>query len=211
VFGSLTNKLLAVVAAFALSSAVVAQEASQAIAEDPVENPVRPMGQTESPRLINPDEGMAIIGAALEIRYRRHEHEDCSHLVHDIYRQAGFPYRYADSRELYEGIEAFREVMRPQPGDLAVWPGHAAIMVNPVQHSFFSATRSGLRVESYDLKYWKRRGTPRFFRYQTSDPPTLFLARTVGSGPSPLRKLQSHPVQSKTPKMAKSDSTHTPN
>lgn len=133
----------------------------------------------QSVRLISLDEGMAIIGAALEIRYRRHPREDCSHLVHDIYKRAGFPYPYADSADLYDGIDGFRQVTRPQPGDLAVWKGHAAIVVNPAQHTFFSSTRSGLRVESYDLKYWKRRGTPRFFRYQTLAPPTPSIIQTA--------------------------------
>lgn len=116
---------------------------------------------------------MAIIGAVLEIRYRRRPREDCSHLVHDIYKRAGFAYPYADSSDLYEGIAGFRQVSHPQPGDLAVWKGHAAIVVNPAQHTFFSSTRTGLRVESYDLKYWKRRGTPRFFRYVTLTTPSL--------------------------------------
>src|ERR1044071_4485917 len=122
----------------------------------------------KSPRLISREESMAIIGAALEVRYRRHASEDCSHLVHDIYEKAGFPYRYADSGELYQGIDHFRQVTHPQPGDLAVWRGHAAIVVNPAQHTFFSSTRAGLQVQSYDLRYWKRRGTPRFFRFATT-------------------------------------------
>lgn len=135
--------------------------------------PVHEFPVPKSPRLISLDEGMAIIGAALQVRYRRHPREDCSHLVHDIYKKAGFPYPYADSGELYQGTDAFRQVMHPQPGDLAVWKGHAAIVVNPAQHTFFSSTRTGLQVESYDLKYWKRRGMPRFFRYATTASPSL--------------------------------------
>ena len=124
-------------------------------------------------RLVSLDEGMAIIGATLQVRYRGHPREDCSHLVHDIYEKAGFPYRYVDSGDLYQGIDAFRQVTHPQPGDLAVWRGHAAIVVNPAQHTFFSSTRAGLQVQSYDLMYWKRRGTPRFFRYSTTAPSSL--------------------------------------
>ena len=135
----------------------------------PVEEPPIP----KAPRLISLDEGMAIIGAALQVRYRGHPRKDCSHLVHDIYEKAGFPYRYADSGELYQGIDAFRQVTHPQPGDLTVWRGHAAIVVNPAQHTFFSSTRAGLQVQSYDLMYWKRRGTPRFFRYATTAPSSL--------------------------------------
>ena len=47
---------------------------------------------------------------------------DCSHLVHAIYLQAGFPYPYASSSDLYDGTDDFRRVNRPQPGDLVVWP-----------------------------------------------------------------------------------------
>lgn len=151
-------------------SRVAAHDSAFRTGESPVPSPA--VEQT-APRLISLDEGMAIIGAALEIRYRRHPREDCSHLVHDIYKRAGFVYPYADSSDLYEGVDGFRQVSRPQPGDLAVWKGHAAIVVNPAQHTFFSSTRTGLRVESYDLKYWKRRGTPRFFRYVTSAAPSL--------------------------------------
>lgn len=134
---------------------------------------VQQTAASNSPRLISLDEGMAIIGAALQIRYQRHPKEDCSHLVHDIYQNAGFPYPYADSRDLFQGVDAFRQVTHPQPGDLAVWKGHAAIVVNPAQHTFFSSTRTGLQVQSYDLMYWKRRGTPRFFRYSTIAPASL--------------------------------------
>jgi len=125
---------------------------------------------TKALRLITLDEGMAIIGAALQVRYQRHPKEDCSHLVHAIYQKAGFPYPYADSRELYQGIDAFRQITHPQPGDLAVWKGHAAIVVNPAQHTFFGSTRTGPQVQFYDLLYWKRRGSPRFFRYATIAP-----------------------------------------
>jgi cell wall-associated NlpC family hydrolase len=153
----------------ALSVASAAQVRSRA----PKSGVEQPAELRQSPRVVSLDEGMAIIGAALETRYRRHAQEDCSHLVHDIYEQAGFPYKYADSSELYRGIDAFQRVAHPQPGDLAVWKGHAAIVVNPAQHTFFSSTRTGLRVESYDLKYWKRRGAPRFFRYVSVAPPRL--------------------------------------
>ena len=206
-----TNKLLCAIAVFAVSSTGVAQHASKPNPKGFVAKPNQPVGQVASPRLINSDEGLAIIAAALEIRSRRHAREDCSHLVHDIYQQAGFPYPYADSTELYAGIEAFRRVTHPQPGDLAVWRGHAAIVVNPVQHSFFSSTPSGLRVESYDLKYWKRRGAPRFFRYVTLEPPSLSsLSRNADSSPA-LHKVESRPAKSKAHLPAKDDSIRAPN
>ena len=90
---------------------------------------------------------------------------DCSHFVHGIYERAGLPYEYASSSELYVGTDEFRRVANPQPGDLAVWRGHAGIVVNPVQHSFFSVLRSGPGLASYDSPYWGQRGKPHFFRY----------------------------------------------
>jgi hypothetical protein len=113
------------------------------------------------------DEGLAILSSALDSRHHAAFSSDCSHFVHGLYERAGFSYAYAPSRDLYEGIEEFRRVTNPQPGDLAVWRGHAGIVVNPVQHSFFSLLRTGPGVESYDSPYWKRRGRARFFRYVT--------------------------------------------
>jgi hypothetical protein len=121
-----------------------------------------------SSRLLTSDEGLKIIRSAHATRHKAHSNGDCSHVVHAIYKRAGFPYRYADSEQLYDGTEHFRQVSLPQAGDLAVWHGHAGIVVNPAQHSFFGATSSGLRVEFYDSRYWKHRGKPRFFRYVKS-------------------------------------------
>jgi cell wall-associated NlpC family hydrolase len=163
--GSKTTHVLWVLVLCVLTSAALAQRTPNSTAKHPVEASTKLVRAPTSPRLLTPDEGLAIIGAALETRYRTHSNGDCSHLVHVIYEQAGFPYRYADSSQLYNGIEDFRRVTHAQPGDLAVWRGHAAIVINPAQHSFFSSTRSGLRVESYDSGFWKRRGPPRFFRY----------------------------------------------
>jgi NlpC/P60 family protein len=93
---------------------------------------------------------------------------DCSHLVHDIYQRAGLPYDYATSRDLYDGIDSFRRVHDPLPGDIIVWRGHVGIIVDPEEHSFLSALRSGVKVSEYDTRYWKRKGHPRFYRYSLS-------------------------------------------
>jgi hypothetical protein len=114
---------------------------------------------------LTPSEGLAILGEALDFRHHANLPEDCSHFVHELYERAGFPYEYASSSDLYAGVDEFRQVASPQPGDLAVWPGHAGIVVNPAQHSFFSALSSRHGVELYDSPYWKRRGRPRFYRY----------------------------------------------
>lgn len=93
---------------------------------------------------------------------------DCSHLVHRIYQRAGFPYDYAPSKDLYDGIDAFRRVYHPLPGDVIVWRGHVGIVVDPHDRSFLSALRSGVKVSDYETNYWKRRGHPRFYRYSLS-------------------------------------------
>lgn len=116
-------------------------------------------------RPLSLDEGLAVLGAALDSRHHRGFTSDCSHFVHGLYGRAGFPYAYASSSDLYSGIEQFKRVTTPQAGDLAVWRGHVGIVVNPVQHSFFSLLRSGAGVEYFDSPYWRRRGHPRFFRY----------------------------------------------
>ena len=115
-------------------------------------------------RLVSADQGLWILGAALESRHTD-ANADCSNLVHEIYARAGFRYDYANSTDLYHGIKEFRRVTHPQPGDLVVWRGHVGIVVSPEQHSFFSAMRSGRGVEFYDSPYWEERGQPRFFRY----------------------------------------------
>jgi len=116
------------------------------------------------------DEGLAILSSALDSRHHAAFRSDCSHFVHGLYERAGFPYAYAPSSDLYAGIDDFRRVTNPQPGDLAVWRGHAGIVINPVQHSFFSLLRSGPGVASYESSYWKKKGRPRFFRYVKAAP-----------------------------------------
>ena len=139
-------------------------------------------------------EGLAILGAALDSRHQVGLPSDCSHFVHELYERAGFPYEYASSSELYAGIGEFRRVTSPQPGDLAVWRGHAGIVVNPAQHSFFSLLRSGRGVDSYDSPYWKQRGRPRFFRYARISPggPLSNSIQTVSWKPTALRNTQPH-------------------
>jgi cell wall-associated NlpC family hydrolase len=118
--------------------------------------------------LLGRDDGLAVISSALDAHTRLASKTDCSHLVHAIYARAGFSYDYASSSDLYDGNVSFRRVKHPQPGDLIVWPGHVGIVVNPAQHSFYSALTTGLGVDAYDSHYWKQRGKPRFLRYLKS-------------------------------------------
>ena len=130
-------------------------------------------------RLLDENDGLAVLGAALETRHKTAQSSDCSHLVHAIYEKAGFSYKYASSRDLYAGDDDFQRVWQPQAGDLIVWPGHAGIVVNPAQHTFYSALRAGFGVQPYNSVYWKGRGRPRFFRYIKARPSQVLAARRV--------------------------------
>jgi hypothetical protein len=114
---------------------------------------------------LNDDDRLSLIAAALDARVRRDSEHDCSHLVHAIYDQAGFPYAYAPSSDLYAGVDGFQRVKQPEPGDLIVWRGHAGIVVQPSKHIFFSFMSSGPGTDDYQSPYWKHRGHPRFYRY----------------------------------------------
>lgn len=110
------------------------------------------------------DDRLSIIASALNARVR-YVDRDCSHLVHAIYEEAGFPYNYEPSSQIYAGAEGFQRVKRPEPGDLVVWRGHVGIVIKPSRHIFFSYLSSGPGTDDYQTRYWKRRGHPRFYRY----------------------------------------------
>ena len=120
---------------------------------------------TDHARSLTEDDRLSLIVAALDDRVREASEPDCSHLVHAIYESAGFSYAYAPSSDLYDGVDAFRRVKQPEPGDLIVWRGHAGMVIKPSQHIFFSFLSSGPGIDDYQAPYWKGRGRPRFYRY----------------------------------------------
>jgi cell wall-associated NlpC family hydrolase len=124
-----------------------------------------PQDEGTSVRLASLDEGEAIVEAAWELRRGLGEKPDCSHFVNAIYERAGVEYDYASSSDLFEGIDGFRRVYHPQPGDLIVWRGHVGIVVDPDEHTFYSSIVTGFAIESYRSRYWLSRGHPRFYRY----------------------------------------------
>lgn len=139
--------------------------------------------------LLTRSEGKAIVDAISDHHqslHGKHAKPDCSHLVNDIYDLAGFPYPYAKSADLYRGQASFVRVSAPQPGDLIVWRGHVGLVLDVRQHLFYSALRSGLQTEDYTSAYWRRRGTPRFYRYRTASDQTILTAR----GMSPQTDIQ---------------------
>jgi hypothetical protein len=135
---------------------------SQNVRPNPAETPVRrPIARTD---------GSKILAAIPMIDAESESETDCSHLVHDVYGQAGFPYNYISSRELYVGSTNFTRVRAPQAGDLVVWRGHVGIVISPKERSFFSSVRSGPDTQFYDSSYWRSRGIARFFRYTSEKP-----------------------------------------
>src|SRR6202162_2448879 len=134
----------------------------------------------ETYRLVTRDEGLAIVDAISNHHQSprgKRAKPDCSHLVNDIYDLTGFPYPYAKSADLYRGQASFVRVSVPQPGDLIVWRGHVGLVLDARQHRFYSSLRSGLQTEDFTSAYWRRRGSPRFYRYRASSNPTILTAR----------------------------------
>ena len=123
-------------------------------------------------KTLNSEDRSAVIAVALNSKVPRRAERDCSHLVHSIYEQAGFPYTYADSDDLYDGVDGFQRVSKPQSADLVVWHGHVGIVTQPSHHSFFSSLGRGPGLDDYQSHYWRSRGKPRFYRYLKNAPCT---------------------------------------
>ena len=138
-------------------------------------------GSGSNSRLLTAEEGRAILDAARDQDQPARGAQDCSHLVHQTYLSAGFEYPYASSFELYAGNEKFERVKNSQPGDLIVWPGHAGIVVDPLQHSFYSLVSTGLEAQDYEGSYWKSRGRPRFYRYKVENAEKLTAVKAPAS------------------------------
>jgi hypothetical protein len=151
-------------------SASAGQAASKAATSGPSERvPARKKARTGE-RALSADDRLAVIASALDAKTPRFAEHDCSHLVHAIYQRAGFPYAYADSDDLYDGVEGFQRVSQPQSADLVVWHGHAGIVIRPSRHVFFSFLRAGPGTDDYQSTYWSGRGQPRFYRYLKNHP-----------------------------------------
>jgi hypothetical protein len=168
---------------------------------------------SSGPRPVTRTEGRKILATLFTLNADSGYEGDCSHLVHDVYEQAGFSYDYASSRELYMGSAHFTRVRAPQAGDLVVWHGHVGIVIDPKQHSFFSFVRSGPDTQFYDSSYWRSRGIARFYRYMTEKPlrsdRTLEAARRAEQEPAPSashRFEDSLPPPSKAPPAPQSNS-----
>ena len=130
-------------------------------------------------RLMSAAEGREIVMAALERERVPSGEQDCSHIVHEFYLEAGFEYPYASSFEIYTGNQNFARVKTPRAGDLIAWPGHVGIVVDPAERSFYSLVSTGLETQYYDGPYWKSRGRPRFYRYKIVGPGILNAKKSL--------------------------------
>jgi NlpC/P60 family len=148
-----------------------------AVAPAGAQIPVKVHESDSSPRLLSAQEGRSIVNAAFQQEPASAGIRDCSHLVHEIYANAGFEYPYASSFEIYAGNENFARVKAPHPGDVIAWRGHIGIVVDPLQHSFYSLVRTGLEAQDYESAYWKSRGRPRFYRYRVERAGVLTAAK----------------------------------
>ena len=137
----------------------------------------------EAVRLVSAQQGRKIASTALQQAEPASASQDCSHMVHQIYSDAGYEYPYASSFDLYAGHGNFRRVRHAQAGDLITWPGHVGIVLNPREHSFYSLVRSGLQAEDYLSPYWRSRGTPRFYRYVLSSGSGVISAKATRPAP----------------------------
>jgi cell wall-associated NlpC family hydrolase len=144
-------------------------QASASSAPDPVKTVTDPASRKghgqRSVKTLSSDDRLAVIASALDSKTPRFAERDCSHLVHAIYERAGFPYAYASSDDLYDGVQGFQRVSHPLTGDLVVWRGHAGIVIRPSRHVFFSFLHAGPGTDDYRSQYWNGRGEPRFYRY----------------------------------------------
>jgi hypothetical protein len=64
----------------------------------------QPTGTNHSSKLLTAKAGTQLVNVALRYQPEDGVKPDCSHLVYEIYRQAGLNFRFASSRELYVGV-----------------------------------------------------------------------------------------------------------
>ena len=100
--------------------------------------------ENDRSKLLGAREGTELARMALQYRPDDGVKPDCSHLVNQIYREAGLNFRFASSSEIYAGIDPFQRVRHPQPGDLIVWRGRHFIK-DEGDPNYQSLRRNGAR------------------------------------------------------------------
>jgi len=169
-------------------------------------------GLGSNSRLLSAEEGRAIADAARDQDQPARRARDCSHLVHQTYLKAGFQYPYASSFELYAGNENFKRVRNSQPGDLIVWPGHVGIVLEPLEHSFYSLVSTGAEAQDYQGPYWRSRGRPRFYRYIMENAGILIASKAPATSRSSrsTKQQETEAVNEEQSPVATSDSNRPP-
>jgi len=143
-----------------------------------------------SSRMLTAEEGRAIVDTAWRWGQSADGVQDCSHLVHQVYMVAGYKYPYASSFDIYAGNENFSRVKIPQAGDVVAWQGHVGIVVDPLQHSFYSLVSTGLEAQDYAGPYWRSRGRPRFYRFKVEDSGSEVVAKAAVAPGAPKSTRQ---------------------
>jgi hypothetical protein len=146
--------------------------------------PTPPQAESNA-RLLTAEEGRAIVDTAWGWEPSADGAQDCSHLVHQVYKVAGYDYPYASSFDIYAGNENFTRVKTPQAGDVVAWRGHVGIVVDPLQHSFYSLVSTGLQAQDYAGPYWRSRGRARFYRYRVEDSRSETTAKAAATPVAP--------------------------
>jgi hypothetical protein len=124
----------------------------------------------------------------------QHTNMDCSHFVHTLYERIGLHYDYATSRTLYRGLQEFRRVSEPQPGDLIVWRGHVGIVVEPEQHTFLSAIAKVARLSSYTRNIGRKEERYGFFVICSVELPTNMTGKRMRCTDRLLVTNRQHPL-----------------
>src|SRR6266850_5723137 len=211
----ISSKLAALVlgaSLFGPGRSVLAQNAVKRIDDTGPASSSRDKAETAS-RALSRREGLALRDFALAQPPKLEPKPDCSHLMHQTFAAAGLDYPYANSFDIYSGVPQFRRVKKPQPGDLIVWRGHVGLVVDPGEKSFYSSLGSGIQTDQYDNRYWRRRGTPRFYRYLTdASDKTLLLAsrarplrQVPATAPEPLASEPESPAEAEVAAVTTAD------
>ena len=99
-------------------------------------------------RALNSDDRLAVLASALDSKVPRFAEHRLLHLVHAIYERAGFPYSYASSDDLLNGVGKFTLVI-PFFFYLLLWHGHEAVVVRPSKHVFYSFLHKGPGINDF--------------------------------------------------------------
>jgi cell wall-associated NlpC family hydrolase len=139
-----------------------------------------------------------------------HRATDCSHFVHDVYREAGLPFRFLPTAELGNAREFdILPEKEARPGDIMLFRGHVGIVGDDgkIISALYRRHRRKSSIASVDRKFFKTFHGQRYvLRYRCSpvDAPSRVLAsETSSAAPVSIRKTGKKPVKNKKKKKKK--------